>query len=218
LQSPNYRFDETDLGGGGLIQSKSANYGTVLSVGDNAIANSASASFQFDAGSQQTPDPALAFIITNSAASFGSFSATAAATATSTFTVSNYTSYGYVVQIMGSPPTNAGHVIDTMGTDALGGPQASSPGSEQFGINLVANTSPASVGANPVQSIFGVGEIATNYDTPNLYRYVSGETIATAPKSSGVTAYTITYLVNVNSLTPGGEYISRQQLVVIGTY
>jgi hypothetical protein len=105
-----------------------------------------------------------------------------------------------------------------MGTDALGGPQTSSPGIEQFGVNLVANTSPTSAGANPAQSIFGVGEAATNYDTPNSYRYVSGDTIAFAPKSSGVTTFTITYLVNVGALTPGGQYTSAQQLICVATY
>jgi hypothetical protein len=213
LQSNNYRFDETDLGGGGLNQASSANYGSVLSVGDNAIANSASASFQFDAGSQQSPDPALAFIVTNGNATFGSFSATAAATATTSFTVSNYTSYGYIVQITGSPPKNGGHNITPMAST-----DTSHTGTEQFGINLVANTSPSSVGANPVQGMFGVGIAENNYDIPNNYRYVSGEIIASAPKSSGVTAYTISYLVNVDHLTPGGQYVSNQSIIVVGTY
>jgi hypothetical protein len=217
LKSSSYQFDETIVGGGGLIQSSSNNYQSASSIGDTAIGNSASGNYQIDSGHLTTPDPSLLFSV-NSATSFGAFSPSAAQTATSTFTVSNYTSYGYTVQIAGATPTNGPHAIDAMGTDALGGPQASVPGIEQFGINLVANTSPASVGANPSQSIFGVGEAATNYDTPNVYRYVSGETIATAPKSSGVTTFTITYILNVRSLTPGGQYTSNQQLVCIATY
>ena len=39
-----------------------------------------------------------------------------------------------------------------------------------------------------------------------------------AGKSSGITNYTITYLLNVAGLTPGGEYRSDQTLVVLGTY
>ena len=72
--------------------------------------------------------------------------------------------------------------------------------------------------ANPDHGQFGFGSAATNYDTPNFYRYVDGATIASAPKSSGVTIYTLTYLVNVGSLTPGGIYSSNQTLIVIGTY
>lgn len=91
-------------------------------------------------------------------------------------------------------------------------------GTSQFGINLVANTLPISIGANPDNGSFGFGLASTNYNTPNQYRYISGETIAQAPKSSGVTVYTITYLVNVPALTPGGQYISDQTLIVTGTY
>jgi hypothetical protein len=91
-------------------------------------------------------------------------------------------------------------------------------GTEQFGMNLVANTSPSSVGSNPVYDVFGVGSVAGNYSTPNQFRYVSGETVATATQSSGKTTYTITYLANVESLTPGGQYHADHTLIVTGTY
>jgi hypothetical protein len=102
--------------------------------------------------------------------------------------------------------------------DPLTTASTSQTGVEQFGVNLVANTLPVSVGANPNNGQFGFGEAATNYNTSNSYRYVSGEAIAKAPKSSGLTTYTLSYLVNVDSLTPGGQYTSNQTLVVTGTY
>jgi hypothetical protein len=55
-------------------------------------------------------------------------------------------------------------------------------------------------------------------DTLKSSSYQFDETIATAPKSSGVTTFTITYVLNVRSLTPGGQYTSSQQLVCIATY
>ncbi|HSX36859.1 MAG TPA: hypothetical protein VLG13_01935 [Patescibacteria group bacterium] len=214
LQSTHYRFDESSVGGGGLIQSNSTNYQSAGdSIGDTAVGNSASTNFQTESGNTTTGDPALSFSINNGSASFGSFSPGGAAVATSSFQVSNYTSYGYVVQIVGSPPKNNGHTITAMSST---GP--SQAGTEQFGINLVANTSPTSVGTNPDHGLFGVGSASSNYGTSNNYRYVSGETIASAPKSSGVTTYTISYIVNVNSLTPGGQYTSNQQLICTGTY
>lgn len=211
-QSTNYRFDESTLGAGGLIQSNSANYQGQSSTGDLGVGEAASNNFNFQGGSQTTNDPSLAVSV-NGTAALSDFSSTAPSTGTSTFTVSNYTSYGYVVNILGTPPTNDGHTIA-----AIGSPWTSSPGFEQFGINLVANTAPSSFGANPVQGHFAFGTAATNYDTANQYRYVSGETIASAPKSSGVTTYTISYLVNVGALTPGGKYESNQTLIVTGTY
>lgn len=213
LKSAHYEVDESFVGGGGLIQSSSQNYQVGESIGDTATGNSSSSHYQINSGYTTTNDPALSFSVNTSSANFGSFSSTAASVTTAAFQVSNYTSYGYVVQIVGSPPTNGSHTISAMSST---GP--SQAGVEQFGINLVANTSPVSIGANPDQGQFGYGTAAANYDTPNSYRYVSGETIASAPKSSGVTTYTITYLVNVSSITPGGQYVSNQQLVCTGTY
>jgi hypothetical protein len=91
-------------------------------------------------------------------------------------------------------------------------------GAEQFGINLVANTQPESFGANPDQGQFGAGSASPNYGTSNQYRYVNGETIATSPKSSGITTYTVSYIINVGSLTPGGQYTSNQAIVCTPTF
>ena len=213
LQSTNYRLEESTLGAGGLNQSSSANYQGRSSVGDVGSGDAASANYQIKQGSKTTNDPTLSFTINNGSANLGSFSPGAATTTTSSFSVANYTSYGYVVQILGEPPKNGDHTITPMSST-----DTSHVGTEQFGINLVANTSPVSVGANPDHGQFGEGVAAPNYATSNSFRYVPGETIATSPKSSGVTQYTITYLVNVGSLTPGGKYTSNQTLVVTGTY
>jgi hypothetical protein len=214
LKSTNYQFQETSLGGTGVLNSQSDNYQTLGTAGGIlGVGNSASDNFQINAGNITTNDPALAFAVSDASADFGAFSAGSTAVATSTFQVLDYTSYGYVVQILGNPPTHNSHVIPAMGTT---GP--SQVGTEQFGINLVANTSPTNFGANPDHGQFGYGSATANYGTPNNYRYVSGETIASAPKSSGQTIYTISFIVNVNSLSPGGEYTSSQTLICTGTY
>lgn len=211
--STNYRFDETSITGGGLIEANSSNFRSSSSLGDTAVGNSASANFQTESGSQTTDDPALTFIIEDGDATFNDFSATTASTATTSFSIINYTAYGYVVHIAGTAPSNGAHTIDAMATT-----DSSLPGTEQFGINLVANTSPISFGANPDHGQFGFGSAETNYDTANMYRFVSGEAIASAPKSSGKTLYTISYIVNVDSLTPGGQYSGEQTIIVTGTY
>jgi hypothetical protein len=213
LQSSSYHFDEIDVGNGGFGQSSSANFKSYNSTGDLAIGSSSSASYQVEAGPKTPHDPTLSFVVNGTGANFGSFTASGPSVTTTTFSVSNYTSYGYVVQIIGSPPANGNHTISAMA--ATGSSQS---GVEQFGINLVANTLPVSVGANPNNGQFGFGTAAANYGTSNKYRFVSGETIASAPKSSGVTTYTLSYLANVSSLTPGGQYTSNQTLVVTGTY
>ncbi len=212
--SANYQLQETVVGGSGLDFSQSTNYQTLQTSGVLGIGNSASSGFQVNNGDVTTGDPALTFAIDSASVSFGSFSAGSATVGTATFEVINYTSYGYVVQILGNPPTSTGgHTITAMSNTA-----PSQAGTEQFGINLVANTSPTSVGTNPDQGQFGFGTASSNYGTANNYRYVSGETIALAPKSSGTTIYTISYIINVNSLTPAGQYTAAQTLVCTGTY
>jgi hypothetical protein len=212
-QSTNYHFSESTLGAGGLNEENSANYKAGEFIGDLAVGNSASTNFQIYSGYDTTADPSLSFIVDTGSINFGSFSPTVASTTTSTFRVIDYTSYGYIVQIYGSPPTNGSHTITPMAST-----NPSMVGTEQFGINLVANISPASFGADPDNGAFGFGQAATNYNTANNFRYVNGETIATGPKSSGETVYTISYIVNVSSITPGGVYTSPQQLICIGTY
>lgn len=213
LESENYRFTESTLGPGGLIQSNSENYQGSNSSNDLVVGNATSENYQIDTGSQTSNDPALSFSVGNASANFGSFSPTQTATATASFSVSNYTSFGYSVQIIGNPPTDGVHTIAPMSETAT-----SQIGIEQFGMNLVANTLPISFGSNPNNGQFGFGSVVENYNTANNYRYVNGEIIAEAPRSSGVTIYTISYIVNVSSLTPGGHYTSDQSIIIVGTY
>jgi hypothetical protein len=214
LKSSNFQFQESSLGGTGMFNSQSANYQTAGAAGGIlGVGNSASSGFQINPGNITTNDPSLAFAITNASVNFTDFSPALASTATSTFEVTDYTSYGYLVQVIGTPPTKGSHTIAPMSTTAT-----SQAGTEQFGMNLVANTSPISFGANPDHGQFGFGSASTNYGTANNFRFVNGETIASAPKSSGQTIYTISYLVNVNSLTPGGNYTSSQTLICTGTF
>jgi hypothetical protein len=213
LKSPNYEFQETALGGIGLTSTQSDNYNAAESAGIIGFGNSADATMQINAGHTTTSDPALSFAVDTPNVGFGSFSPNSTAVATSTFQVSDYTSYGYIVQMVGNPPSNGNHTIA-----ALTSTSPSNTGIEQFGINLVANTSPVSLGANPNHGQFGFGSATDNYGAPNYYRFVNGETIASAPKSSGMTIYTISYIVNVSSLTPAGQYVGNQTLVCTGTY
>ena len=213
FSSPHLTVDEPAIGFDGAFGAASTNYQTLQAIGGDAVGNSTSTSFQVQAGARTTPDPTLSFAVLTFNSAFGSFSPTVTATTTSTFSVIDYTSYGYAVQIIGTPPTNGAYAITTMSSTGT-----SIVGTEQFGINLVANTSPSTFGTNPDNGSFGFGTVASNYNTTNNYRYISGETIASAPKSSGATIYTISYIVNVSSVTPGGDYSSNQSIVCTATY
>lgn len=211
--SANYKLDETTMGITGNAEASSTNYSSRAGAGDLSIGNAASTNFQVEAGSHTTPDPYLSVQITNANADFGSFSPGLTATATATFSVINYTSYGYAVIITGDTLKNGSYSLPAMTSTA-----AAQAGTEQFGLNIVANTAPIAFGANLNNGGFGFGAAAPSYATANQFRFVSGESIATAPKSSGKTDYTISYIANVNGRTPGGQYSGKQTIVVTGTY
>ncbi len=212
-QSTNFRIDESSVGTSGTLNSRSANYGAYETTSDVAAGEAASSNYQIHTGSNTTAAPRLAFTVNSSNTTFGQLSPTTTSTGTATFSVLNYTTYGYVVQVVGDPPAHGTHAIPSM--TVLGPAQT---GVEQFGINLVANTSPVSLGANPDNGAFGYGSVTTNYNVPNKYYYNKGDIIARADKDSGITNYTVSYIMNVSPLTPGGYYTSNQTLVVVGTY
>lgn len=219
--SSSYSIQEDFLGSGGVIDSSSPNYQSqdsigAVGVGDSESPGVPSSGTQTQSGYTTTSDPSLNFIVNTPSVSLGNLSTGAPATATGSFSVLNYTSYGYSVQIIGSAPSNGVHALDNLTSQT-----ASSVGTEQFGINLVANTSPVTFGSDPVQqpsNSFSYGVAATGYNTANVYKYVNGQTIATATRSSGKTDFTISYLANISIATPNGSYSGNQTLVCVGTY
>ncbi len=136
-------------------------------------------------------------------------------TANDTIKVLSYLSSGYVLQIVGTPPSQGTHTLTALTT-----PSTSQPGTEQFGMNLAANTTPA-IGANPVQvpsSAFAFGYATTNYDQADLFTYNNNDIIAKSNSSSGETDYTLSIIMNVSSVTPGGQYSGTYSAVAVPTF
>lgn len=226
--STSYSMNESEIGALGQFNSGSASYslappggndgGAVLGQ-NTSSANSSSASYQTNAGFSTSGSPALKLVVNTPSVSLGLLSDALATFQTATFDVTDYTSSGYVVQIIGSTPSNSGHNLTALTSDT-----ASSAGTEQFGLNTVLNTV-AGKGANPVQVpssafSFGVaGDGIHNYYTQSdKYRFNSGETIASSPKTSGDTTFTITFMANISSTTPGGQYKGNLDIVATGTF
>ncbi len=230
--STNYRVLESEIGGNGQFNSSSTNYSINpniddggSSLGESAVGNSSSTSYQTNAGFDTTAQPGLTFIVNTSALYLGILTPASKSTGIANFSVKDYTSYGYVVQMIGSSPTYGGHNLTPLATDT-----SSAAGTEQFGVNTVRNTV-AAIGADPAQvpSVsfsFGVagdgvtGTYGTTrpYTISDKWRYVSGETIASGPKSSGETDFTMTFLANITNQTPGGTYSGNISLVATGTF
>jgi hypothetical protein len=198
------------------VQENSANYKVGESIGDTGVGNSKSTNLQLNSGYTTTSEPTLTFIVSTSAVPLGILSIASTNTGTANFSVKNYTSNGYIVQTLGTPLKTGSYTMSTPSTAAN-----SVAGTEQFGMNVVANTSPSTFGSLPVQvpsGTFSFGTAASNYNTTNKYAYNNGDTIAQSVKSSGETDYTISYIANAAPLTPSGVYSMNQTLVCTGTY
>ncbi len=214
--STNYQIEESYIGPGGQLDSSSTNYQARASLGDTGVGNSSSANFDLWAGYTTTDDPYLEMVVPADTKDLGVLTDSTTATTTHTFYVRTYLASGYTVTSYSDPPSNNSYSLINLTT-----PTASSAGTEQFGINLVANTSPATFGANASQfpdGSFSFGFAATGYDTANVYKYVKGDTIAQSNSSSGRTDYTISYMLNIAPLTPGGVYVMRHNLIATSTF
>lgn len=226
--STNYSIDETFFGSGGELNACSSSYCAKQTAGETAVGNSSSASYQVQAGNNTFRDTSLELIVNATNIDVGQLTSTSTKTASATFSVKSYLANGYAVYTHSPGPKNASHVLNL-----LTAPGTSTTGTEQFGINLVANACPPNtnptgpgacsggLGTDPQEvpdTSFSFGHAAIGYDTPDTYTYNDGDTIAYSTTSSGETDYTISYLFNISELTPGGTYTMRHVLVATSTF
>ncbi|HSX45794.1 MAG TPA: hypothetical protein VLG27_02185 [Candidatus Saccharimonadia bacterium] len=221
--STNYQVNEVQIGSGGLLNASSPNYQAQQSLGLTG-GRTTSANYGADAGFLTPNAPFLEMVVNGATINLGTLSAVSPATGTATFHVRAYVDSGYTVVSVNNPPKNEeGAPLNAMTTAGV-----SSPGTEQFGINLVQNqttcpnAAPANFGTNPVpvpDSSFAHGIASTGYDTCGLFKYNKGDTIAQSSGNGwGETDYTISYLVNINGSSKAGSYSMSQDLVAVATY
>ena len=216
--STNYKVNQVLFGFGGTNPgnpAKSTNFtASQVALGETGIGNYTSSNYQAYAGFTTNEDPFIEFVVTSSNLNLGVLTTGTTATANSTFYVRAWNSSGYIVQTDSTPPTNGTHTMATNTT-----PTSSTVGTEQFGMNLVANTLPTTFGANPSQTTsYAYGAAYGNYTTTNKYAYNNGDTIANSTKNTSSTLYTISYIFNIGGSTPGGSYVFNQNIVATGYY
>jgi hypothetical protein len=221
--SSSYKSNEVLFGAGGDTNQSSANYKASASAGALGVGRVSSANYQAYSGFLTPNEPFLELVINTPTVSMGVLDASTTRTGTASFHVRAYIDSGYTVQTLSQPPSYTSgaqsHTLAAM--TVLGSPTA---GTEQFGINMVHNTSPLSFGSDPSpqpDGTFATGVAAAGYDTANQYKYNVGDTIAQTPAGSsgwGETDYTISYIANVKVLTPAGNYTMNHDLVVVATY
>ena len=218
--SSNYSVDEVFFGSGGELNACSTSFCSKQAAGETTVGNTSSSNFQAQTGFNSNRSESITFIVNNANINLGTLLPGTTYTATATFSVKTYLSNGYQVRTISQPPSNGAHNLNTTASAVV-----SNANSEQFGINVVANTTacgaPVNFGAGPVQipnATFSYGTAASGYNTCGLFKYGVGDVIASSPQSSGETDYTMSYILNTSNVTPAGTYSMNHTLVATGYY
>lgn len=215
--SSNYRVDEVQFGTGG-DQTSSSSYQAQQNAGNLTGGQFSSSNYQIYGGFLTPNEEFLEVTVSPTSLDFGTLSDSTTATGTSGFTVRTYLNSSYVVYMLTDTLTSeGGATIDPMTSAG-----SSTVGTEQFGINLVANTAPVAQGTDPApfpDNTFAYGEAASGYDTANTYKFNKTDIIAQSNTNGwGQTNFTVSYIVNVSPTTAAGLYTTVQNIVITATY
>lgn len=206
--SNSYQMVESQFGNTTSNESCSAGYCATVSIGNDSGSSATVPEF----GEVQYSEPILEMIVIPGESNLGNLTTEQAGSKEMQVKIRNYMTGGYRLQIIGTAPTYGDHTLSTLAT-----PTTSQPGTEQFGINVIANTTP-DVGVNPIAQPGGgdaTNTILANYKITNQFMYVSGQTIAETATNTGGADYTISMIVNISNATPAGKYTSDFAAVVM---
>lgn len=132
-------------------------------------------------------------------------------TAQSQMAAGTNASNGYVITVSSIGMAAGTHVIDSPST-----PTMSTRGTNQFGMNLVANNLP-NVGANP-DGQYTNAVVTSDYDQPNRFMFHDGDVVASAPNVSLFRRYTVSYIVNAAANLPPGVYSTTLTYICSGRF
>lgn len=228
--SPNYRVEESYFGTGGEVDASSASYRARQSTGSLGVGNTSGNANDATTGFNTPSEPFLEMVVSGASVNFGTLSDTSTSSGAAqggacncTFYVRSYLSSGYNVLTLSNPPTSENG--NSLAAKSVLGVPSTNQNTEEFGMNLVDNTSP-NIGANPVNqpdNSFADGKAATGYDTPDQFKYGVGDIIVSSPatvgnQGVGQTEYTISYIAKIKPLTPAGVYTMQHNIVVVAFF
>lgn len=132
-------------------------------------------------------------------------------TAQSQMAVGTNASAGFVIIANGAPMSAGTNVIDSPEE-----PVQSLLGQNQFGINLVENTSP-SIGLNP-EGEWANAVVEDDYAKPNFYKFQSGDVVAYSPNVSLMKKFTVSYVLNSSPELRAGTYATSINFIASGRF
>lgn len=141
----------------------------------------------------------------------GELSSSSTLTARSQMAVGTNASGGFAITATGSSLSAGTSVIDNVDK-----PSESKPGTNQFGINLVANNKPY-VGDDP-EGEWANAVASSDYSSPNKYKFVDGDVIAYSPNVSLMKKFTVSYILNARKDLPPGVYSTTINYIASGRF
>lgn len=144
-------------------------------------------------------------------ADMGQLSAQSTLLAQSQMSVGTNASGGFAITANGTPMSAGTSVIDAPAT-----PTESIQGTNQFGINLVANNLPT-VGSDP-EGAWTNAIPMPDYGVPNHYKYVPGDVVAYSPNVSLMKKFTVSYIVNSSPNLRAGVYTTTITYIASGRF
>lgn len=228
--STNYRVEETFFGTGGELDASSSSYRAQQSAGSLVVGFTSSTSYDANGGFLTQNNAYLEMDVVAGTVDLGTLSTGSTSSGAAqngacncSFIVRTYVSSQYVIYTMSNPPTNeSGDILTAKASQAA---PSADPDVEEFGINVVDNSSP-NIGADPANypdNNFADGQAATGYQTANQFKYGVGDVIARSQavagnSATGRTDYTVSYIAKRNAVTPAGVYDMYHDMVVVPTF
>lgn len=200
MNSSNYQIWGDNLSTGGDDGSDSANYSLQDTV-EQGISGSQASSTNYGDTSSFRSNPyfegqeVLTLSVGSGSVNLGELSSSAAKTGSHTLTVDSNSFYGLSVTVAGSTLTCSA-CGGTNTVTAIGGAAvASTPGSSQFGLNVIYSS-----GSSPRASA------SSPYSTSGQYAFQSGNEVISATGNINSTVFNVNYLANISGSETAGTY------------
>ncbi len=196
MDSGNYQIWADVISTGGVEDSSSNNYQLKETAGEGIIGRSSSTNYSSRAGFREMiKDQVLTLSISANSLELGELSTGQAAGDSHTLTVESDCTNGLSVTFSGATLTCSGcggvNTISAIGSSAA----ASSPGTSQFGFNVVYSSGSTAASAK------------TPYNSSASYAFNSGDEIVSASGAMPSSAvFNVNYIANISGSESSGNY------------
>lgn len=164
-----------------------------------------------------TVNPSLTFTVGTTTCTLGVLTTSAHGKCSHVMTAASNATSGYAISYY-TPATLTSSGGDTITANGATAIADASGVTEQYGINLVANTIAPTVGAN--KSGDTTPTVGAQYNIIDSFALVeaTNTTIATVNAPSNTTTFTVSYIANIAPSTDAGVYTSTQTYNITATY